>query len=267
MTGLRGRLDRLELRHRSDPDVADPGAAVRRREMALIFRDTDNHRRGLRGEDPEPFTAEEEAFEREQDRLFLDDGLRTYGDDHGWQDEASRAVLDGWEREISEVTRGCPHELRSRNPHGCTLIERRDMEPEMLKPGEKIQAPAHIAADRARAAEREGTLGELRTYLEGEHRKALEENPYGHMKFKTPPGIRENLTSAEKAQIEAFEQRTYERLRPVVREKAERRDAFVRAGGDLDVFEYDWANGGEQAHAAETAEANLRRARASSVYD
>lgn len=53
----------------------------------------------------------------------------------------------------------------------------------------------------------------------------------------------------------------------MVREKAERRDAFVRAGGDLDVFEHDWANGGEQARAAEAADASLERARASSVYD
>lgn len=141
------------------------------------------------------------------------------------------------------------------------------MEPEMLKPGEKIKAPAAFEADRARAAEREGTLGELRRWLEGEHRKALEENPYGHMKFRTPSGIRENLTRAEKDQIEAFEQQAFDRLRPIVQEKAERRDAHVRAGGNLDVFEHDWANGGEEARAAEVGEANLRRARASSVYD
>lgn len=141
------------------------------------------------------------------------------------------------------------------------------LEPEQMKPGEKIKAPPAFEADRARTAEREGTLGELRRWLEGEHRKALEFAPYGTFKFKTPTDIRANLTRDEQDQIDAFEEQAYARLRPIVREKAEQRDAFVRAGGDLDVFEHDWANGGEQAHAAERGEAALRRARASSVYD
>lgn len=142
------------------------------------------------------------------------------------------------------------------------------MEPDQLKPGEKIAAPAQFEADRARAAEREETLGELRGYLEGEQRKALEADPYGHFKMRVPVGILRELGPQERERVEAFERQAFDRLRPIAKEKADQKRMFVAAGGDPDNFEADWILEREDAHIAKTAASNLERARrASSVYD
>lgn len=131
---------------------------------------------------------------------------------------------------------------------------------------EKIRVPGY-EAEQERAAEREEALGELREWIEDKHRKALDEDLYGQFKFKMPIELLKDLTPQEREKLQNFEEQTYARLKPLAQEKADQRQAFVRAGGSAEAFEANWGQHGRDAHIARTAAENLERARReSSIY-
>ena len=131
---------------------------------------------------------------------------------------------------------------------------------------EKIRVPGY-EADQERAAEREEALGELKEWLEDKHQTALDEDLYGQFKFKMPIELLKDLTPQEREKLQDFEEQTYARLKPIAREKADQRQAFVAAGGDAESFEANWGQYGRDQHIAKTAAENLERARReSSIY-
>lgn len=131
---------------------------------------------------------------------------------------------------------------------------------------EKIRVPGY-EADQERAAYRETALGELREWIEDKHQKALDEDLYGQFKFRTPIELLKDLTPQEREKLQDFEQQTYARLKPLAREKADQRQAFVRAGGGAEAFEANWGRHGRDEHIARKAAQNLERARReSSIY-
>lgn len=133
---------------------------------------------------------------------------------------------------------------------------------------QKIKPPAHVEADRRRAEEREGNIAELKGWLEDQHRTALDNDPYGQFKYRTPLDVLKALDERERDQIRVFEHLTHDRLKPLAREKSDQRRVFVGAGGNAEDFDKDWENRGRDAHIAGTAFDNLERARrSSSVYD
>lgn len=132
---------------------------------------------------------------------------------------------------------------------------------------EKIKVPAHVLGEQEQAAARAGSLDEMRLWLEGRHREALEENPYGGFKFRTPLDTLKKLTAEERGELQRHEETTFKRLQPLARGKQEQKRAFVSAGGSAERFEQHWQREGEDAHLFRVAAENVERARRdSSVY-
>lgn len=120
---------------------------------------------------------------------------------------------------------------------------------------------ARMDAEQAKAAQRRETLDELRGELDRMHRKALQESPYSTYVSRVPISLLAKLSSAERDQIENFEQQAFARHQPMAQAREQQRTAFVAAGGEAEAFDSFWEAGGKDAHAAQVAEENLERAR------
>jgi hypothetical protein len=94
--GLRARLKRLEdvrETQRARVNLVSPA-------LELHCKLVDNARRRLQGLLPEPLTPKEQELKREQDEQFLLKGIPRLRREPGWQDGASQATLDQWERDL-----------------------------------------------------------------------------------------------------------------------------------------------------------------------
>jgi hypothetical protein len=119
---------------------------------------------------------------------------------------------------------------------------------------QKIKAPAHIEADRRRAEEREGRVGELKGWLEDRHREALDADPHAPFKSKAPLSVLKALDEREREDVRSFEELAFQRHQEQARIKGAEKRYWTAAGGDGDRFERRWSEGGED-------EAVARRAR------
>jgi hypothetical protein len=130
-----------------------------------------------------------------------------------------------------------------------------------------IKPPAAFAAAQQQKAEWGRTMGELREWLEGEHQKALAEDPYRSFKMKTPLDLLQKLPPDERERIAAHEEQTFARLQRGAKDVHEKRRMWTAAGGSEESFEDHWALGGEHEHnAARAAEVEERARRSSSIY-
>lgn len=118
-----------------------------------------------------------------------------------------------------------------------------------------------LEAEEAKRAERQETLDELRGWLDGKHRDALKEEPYGQFVSKVPVSLLAKLTPQEIEQLDAFEQQAFGRHRQLAQTKEQQRTACLAAGGDAEGFEVYWESYGKDAHAAQATEESLERAR------
>lgn len=131
----------------------------------------------------------------------------------------------------------------------------------------KIPVPAAWAASRVKEAERRELIGEWRHYLSTRQQDAVNENPHERFKSHIPIETLKNLSPAEREELMIFEEREHGRLKPVAQAEREQRQAFVRAGGDTEIFDANWETYGRDAHIAQVAGEDLDRAsRATSPY-
>ncbi len=128
---------------------------------------------------------------------------------------------------------------------------------------------AHIRileATEARAARRSEAMQELRDWIDGKHREALEEQPYSTFVSRAPIGTLAHLTPTERDGIYAEERGSFDRHQPVAQARAEQLSAFVRAGGNAADFEANWSTHGRDAHVAGVAGEQLERARRDDIF-
>lgn len=141
------------------------------------------------------------------------------------------------------------------------------MEPEQLKPGEKVAVPESFWADQEKKEERRELIGEWRTWLSTKQQEALEANPYAPLRSRIPIEALKAFTAEERDALMTHEELEHSRLQPVARARAEQHRAYVAAGGNAEDFDDQWEGYGREIHTAGVAEANLERAkRASSPY-
>lgn len=127
-------------------------------------------------------------------------------------------------------------------------------------------AIARMDAEQAKADQRWETLDGVREWLDGKHRDALQEEPYGQYVSRLPIELLAKLTIQEREQIDAFERLAFDRHRPLAQAREQQRRAFVAAGGTAAAFELNWETYGGDAHTARLADEHLERARQDDVF-
>lgn len=117
-----------------------------------------------------------------------------------------------------------------------------------------------LDAEQARADARRENIGELKGWLDNQHREALEEEPYGRFVSRLPVEDIAKLTPQEREQIAAAEELAFERHKPVAQEKAAQKTAYLLAGGNEADFEQSWREYGREVAIQGLAGERLERA-------
>lgn len=103
-----------------------------------------------------------------------------------------------------------------------------------------------LDAEQAQADARRESVDALKGWLDTQHRKALEEDPYGRFVSRLPVEEIAKLTPQEQEQIAAAEEQSFERHKPVAQEKAAQKTAYLLAGGNEADFERTWSEYGRE---------------------
>lgn len=123
-----------------------------------------------------------------------------------------------------------------------------------------------LEASEEKAARRSEAMEELRDWIDGKHRDALEENPYGTFVSRAPIGTLAHLSPTERAGIDTHERGSFDRHQPIAQAKARQLSAFVQAGGNAESFRENWERSGRDGYIAGVAAEQLQRAHNDGVF-